>query len=102
MGAAVEGVDDVEGAREGEGVIEKRAPEGVAVLDGAVGAMRREGGLCFCRLAPLQFLFSQHSKLEQMINSIVFLIVNNVLNFSMQPEIKTTNFILRFLMNTNS
>jgi hypothetical protein len=38
MGAAVEGVDDVEGAREGEGVIEKRAPEGVAVLDGVIGA----------------------------------------------------------------
>jgi hypothetical protein len=38
-GAAVEGVDDVEGAQEAERVIiEERAPEGVAVLDGAVGA----------------------------------------------------------------
>jgi hypothetical protein len=38
---AAEGVDDVEGAREGKGVIEERAPKGVAVLDGAVGV---EGG----------------------------------------------------------
>jgi hypothetical protein len=37
-----------------------------------------------------------------MINSIVFLIVNNVLNFSSQPGIKVTNFILRFLMNTST
>jgi hypothetical protein len=39
-GATVEGVDDMEGAWEAEGVIEERAPEGVAVLDGAVGAER--------------------------------------------------------------
>jgi hypothetical protein len=37
-GAVVEGVDDVEGAREAEGVVEERAPEGVVVLDGAIGA----------------------------------------------------------------
>jgi hypothetical protein len=60
--------------------------------------MRHEGGLHFHRLATLQFFFSQHSKLEQTINSIVFLIVNNILNLSMEPKIKTTNFILRFLM----
>jgi hypothetical protein len=36
-GAAVDGVDDVEGAWEAEGVIEEWAPEGVAVLDAAVG-----------------------------------------------------------------
>jgi hypothetical protein len=60
--------------------------------------MRREGGLHFCRLATLQFCFGQHSKLEQIIYSIVFLIVNNILNFSMQPGIKMTNFILYFLM----
>jgi hypothetical protein len=53
-------------------------------------------------LATLQFFFSQHNKLEQMIDNIVFLIVNNVLNFSMQPGIKTTNFILRFLMNIST
>jgi hypothetical protein len=63
--------------------------------------MMREGGLCFCRLATLQFFFDQHSKLEQTIDSIVFLIVNNALNFSMQPGRKMTNFILRFLMNTS-
>jgi hypothetical protein len=40
QGAAVEGVDDVEGAQEAEGVIEERAPEGVAVLDGVVGVER--------------------------------------------------------------
>jgi hypothetical protein len=39
-GAAIEGVDDVEGVRETEGVIEERAPEGIAVLDGVVGAER--------------------------------------------------------------
>jgi hypothetical protein len=38
-GTAVDGVDDVEGAREAEGVIvEEHALEGIAVLDGAVGA----------------------------------------------------------------
>jgi hypothetical protein len=30
----------MEGAREAEGVVKKRAPEGVAVLDGVVGAER--------------------------------------------------------------
>jgi hypothetical protein len=39
-GAAVEGVDNIEGVWEAEGVIEERAPEGIAVLDGAVGAER--------------------------------------------------------------
>jgi hypothetical protein len=39
-GAAIEGVNDVEGAREAEGVIEERAPEGIVVLDGAIGAER--------------------------------------------------------------
>jgi hypothetical protein len=63
--------------------------------------MRHEGGLCFRQLVPLQFFFSQHSKLEQTINTIVFLIVNNVLNFSTQPRIKMTNFMLYFLMNTS-
>jgi hypothetical protein len=33
-----------------------------------------------------------------MFNNIVFLIINNIINFSMLPKIKTTNFILRFLM----
>jgi hypothetical protein len=51
-----------------------------------------------CRLSALQFLLCQHSKLEQMINSIVFFIVNNILNFSSQPPIKMTNFILSLLM----
>jgi hypothetical protein len=37
-GAAAEGVDNVVGAREAEGAIEERAPEGVAILDGVVGA----------------------------------------------------------------
>jgi hypothetical protein len=38
-GAAAKDVDDIKGAREAEGVIvEERAPEGIAVLDGAVGA----------------------------------------------------------------
>jgi hypothetical protein len=40
LGATVEGVDNVEGAQEAECVIEERAPEGVAVLDGAEGAER--------------------------------------------------------------
>jgi hypothetical protein len=39
-GAIAEGVDDMEGAREAEGVIEEQAPEGIAVLDGAVDARR--------------------------------------------------------------
>jgi hypothetical protein len=39
-GAAIEGVNDVEGAWDAEGVVEERALEGVAVLDGAVGAER--------------------------------------------------------------
>jgi hypothetical protein len=73
----------MEGAREAEGVVKKRAPEGVAVLDGVVGAERGVKEVHFCRLATLQFFFGQHSKLEQTINSIVFLIVNNILNFSM-------------------
>jgi hypothetical protein len=37
-GAIAEGVDDMEGVREAEGVIEEWALEGVAVLDGAVDA----------------------------------------------------------------
>jgi hypothetical protein len=37
-GATVEGVNDMEGAWEAEGVIEERAPKGVPVLDGAIGA----------------------------------------------------------------
>jgi hypothetical protein len=78
-GAVAEGVDDVEGTHEAEGVTEER-------------------GLRFCRLVTLQFFFIQYSKLEQMINNIVFLIINNVLNFSTQPKIKVTNFILHFLM----
>jgi hypothetical protein len=39
-GAIVEGVDNMEGGWEAKGVVEERAPEGVAVLDGAVGAKR--------------------------------------------------------------
>jgi hypothetical protein len=35
--ATVEGVDDMEGAWEAEGVIEERAPKDVAALDGVVG-----------------------------------------------------------------
>jgi hypothetical protein len=38
QGAAIEGVDNVEGVREAEGVIEEQALEGVAVLDVAIGA----------------------------------------------------------------
>jgi hypothetical protein len=64
--------------------------------------MRHEGGLRFRRSVPLQFFFCQHSKLDQTIDSIVFLIVNNVLNVSTQPRIKMTNFILCFLMNSNT
>jgi hypothetical protein len=37
-GAIAEGVNDVVGAREAKGVIEEQAPEGVVVLDVAVGA----------------------------------------------------------------
>jgi hypothetical protein len=36
QGAVVEGVDNVEGGREAKFIIEERALEGVAVLDGAV------------------------------------------------------------------
>jgi hypothetical protein len=39
-GAATEGVDDIEGARGVEGVIEEWPLEGVAVLDGAIGDER--------------------------------------------------------------
>jgi hypothetical protein len=39
-GAAVEGVDDVEGGREAEVVVEEHSPKGVAVLDGVVDARR--------------------------------------------------------------
>jgi hypothetical protein len=39
-GATIEGVNDVEGAREAKGVIEERAPEGIVVLDGVIGAER--------------------------------------------------------------
>jgi hypothetical protein len=59
-GAIVEGVNDVEGGREVKFVIEERAPEGVAVLDGAIDVER---GLHFHRLMTLQFIFGQHSKL---------------------------------------
>jgi hypothetical protein len=38
QGATVEGVDDMERGREAEGVVEERAPEGIAVLNGAIGA----------------------------------------------------------------
>jgi hypothetical protein len=41
-GAIVEGVDDIEGPWEAEVVIEERAPKGIVVLDGAIGA---EGGM---------------------------------------------------------
>jgi hypothetical protein len=102
QGAVVEGVDDVEGGREAKFVIEERAPEGVAVLDGAADV---EQGMkevfVFISWRPYNSFFCQHGKLEQMINSIVFLIVNIVLYFSTQPEIKMTNFILHFLMNTS-
>jgi hypothetical protein len=37
-GAIAKGVDNVEGARETEGVIEERVPVGIAVLDGAIDA----------------------------------------------------------------
>jgi hypothetical protein len=37
---AVEGVDNVEGGREAEVVVEERAPEGIAVLDGVVDVER--------------------------------------------------------------
>jgi hypothetical protein len=60
--------------------------------------MRHEGGLRFHQLVTLQFFFGQHSKLEQTINIIIFLIVNNILNFRTQYGIKMTNFILHFLM----
>jgi hypothetical protein len=40
QGAVVEGVDDVEGGSEAEFVTEERAPEGIAVLDGAIDAER--------------------------------------------------------------
>jgi hypothetical protein len=39
-GAVAEGVDDVEGTHEAEGVTEERAQEGIAVLDGDVDARR--------------------------------------------------------------
>jgi hypothetical protein len=103
QGVVVEGVDDVDGAREAEGVIEERALEGVAVLDGAVGAERgMKEVFIFVGWSPCNSFFYQDRNLEQMINSIVFLIVNNVLSFSTQPRIKMTNFIHRFLMNTNT
>jgi hypothetical protein len=38
--AVAEGVDDVEGAWEAEGVVEERAPESIEVLDGAIVAKR--------------------------------------------------------------
>jgi hypothetical protein len=41
-GAVVEGVDNMEGGREAEVVIEERSPEGVAVRDGAIDV---EGGV---------------------------------------------------------
>jgi hypothetical protein len=42
------------------------------------------------------FFFGQHSKLEQTINSIIFPIVNNALNFSTQPGIKNDKFYTPF------
>jgi hypothetical protein len=39
-GAAAEGVDDIEEAREAKGVVEERALEGIAILDGAICAER--------------------------------------------------------------
>jgi hypothetical protein len=39
-GAIVEGVNDVEGGLEAKFIIEERAPEGIAVLDGAVDVER--------------------------------------------------------------
>jgi hypothetical protein len=33
QGAVAEGVDDVEGVHKAKGVIEERAPKGIAVLD---------------------------------------------------------------------
>jgi hypothetical protein len=89
----------MERGREAEFIFEERAPEGVAVLDGAVDVER---GLHFHRLVTLQFFFGQHSKLEQTINTIIFLIVNNVLYFSTPPRVKMTKFILCFLMNTST
>jgi hypothetical protein len=37
QGAIAESVNDLEGAREVKGVIKERAPEGLVVLDGAIG-----------------------------------------------------------------
>jgi hypothetical protein len=53
--------------------------------------MKHEG-LHFHQLVTLQFFFDQHSKLEQMIGSIVFLIVNNVMYFSKQTRNKNDKF----------
>jgi hypothetical protein len=39
-GAVVDGVDDMGGAREAKGVINERAPECVAVMNGVIGAER--------------------------------------------------------------
>jgi hypothetical protein len=39
-GAVVEGVDDVEGGHEAKFIIEERAPEGIAVLNGVVDVER--------------------------------------------------------------
>jgi hypothetical protein len=98
-GTILESVDEVEGACEPKVVIGEWALEGVVVLDGAidVGWGVKEI-FVFIGWWPCNSFFDQHSKLEQTINSIVFLIINNILNFSMQPIIKMTNFIICFLM----
>lgn len=48
-------------------------------------------------LSSMQFFFYKYSKLEQMVSSSKFLIINNVLNFKLQSTIEVTNFILWIL-----
>jgi hypothetical protein len=77
-GAAPEGVNDVEAARQADGVVEERALEGIAVLDEVIDASRGVREVFILLVGIPAIFFSQHSKLEQMSNNIVFLIINNI------------------------
>ena len=51
---------------------------------------------------PLQFLFCKHNKLKQLVDSVKFFIINNVLNLVPQTRIETTNGIFVPLHSSTS
>ena len=64
------------------------AREGTDVREGCSGAS------LVSLLTSLQFLLCKHSKLEELVDNVKFLIINYILNIAPQTRIKATNSIL--------